>query len=355
MKSYQNLVFSVFTTCILCIAHFSSEGQVSLPGTKVTYLESKIVDQRYELHISLPRGYETSEVEFDVVYILDSQWDFPLIYSIYGQQYYDGFLPPLILVGITWGGEGDDPNVLRVRDFTPTPENGVGGGAASFLEFIKSELHPFLESNYKVSQNKTLIGSSLGGLFTIYAAFNSGDFFSNYIPTSPALTWGENALITLEKDFNNNGNNLSGNLYSVIGGLEPEVPLYTAFMEVLEDHYPDLNIDWKVLEGMGHSGCKAEGNTRGLQFAYQRPDNRLPPQIMDKLTGEYESGKTKVRIAISRNQLFYLTDYGVQYELKASSKNEFYVPGLFFNLHFNDKGFVLERFWGTETFNKQNQ
>src|SRR5690606_31076537 len=105
---------------------------------------------------------------------LDSQWDFPLLSSIYGQQYYDGFIPEVIIVGITWGGANPNYDQLRARDLTPpnAVQGVMYGNAANFLGFIKNELTPFVESTFRVKKNdRTLVGSSFGGLFTLYALF----------------------------------------------------------------------------------------------------------------------------------------------------------------------------------------
>src|SRR5690606_12970502 len=122
------------------------------------------------LHIQLPSGYENSTKKYPVVYLMDSQWDFPLVSAIYGEQYFDGFIPELILVGVTWG-KGE---TLRARDDTPTSVAGetTTGGADKFLDFMKEELFPFVESNYRADpEHRSLMGCSLGGLFTLYTLF----------------------------------------------------------------------------------------------------------------------------------------------------------------------------------------
>src|SRR5438270_578199 len=83
------------TLCILVSLHLSilalAQKQfptVDLPGTQVRKITSAIVaGQEYELDISLPAGYNTNK-KYPVLYVMDSQWDFPLVRSIYGQQYY---------------------------------------------------------------------------------------------------------------------------------------------------------------------------------------------------------------------------------------------------------------------------
>jgi len=60
----------------------------------------------------------------------------------------DGFVPPMIVVAITWGGSNPNFDDLRFKDLTPThserfPQSGNG---PKFLAFLKKELIPFIES-----------------------------------------------------------------------------------------------------------------------------------------------------------------------------------------------------------------
>jgi predicted alpha/beta superfamily hydrolase len=49
-------------------------------------------------------------------------------------------------------------------------------------------LIPFIESKYRAAKNdRTLMGSSYGGLFTLYAMFHETALFQRYVLTSPAL------------------------------------------------------------------------------------------------------------------------------------------------------------------------
>src|SRR4051794_7255427 len=115
MKKFL-IVISVF----IC-AEISLGQEVKISGSQTRKLTSSIVTgQEYELQIMLPANYSSTNKLYPVVYLMDSQWDFPLLTALYGQQYYDGFLPPMIIVGVTWGGTNPKPDSLRARDYTPT-------------------------------------------------------------------------------------------------------------------------------------------------------------------------------------------------------------------------------------------
>lgn len=268
------LTFFMFVSSITVIAADAAGPEVQIPGTETRTVYSEIVGQEYRLQISLPPGYRDSDQRFPVVYLLDSQWDFPLIHAILGEQNYDGMVPGVVLVGVTWGGEKPDPDVLRLRDFTPTDEsgNGDGGGAAKFLSFFERELIPFVDRHYQTSENRTLMGSSLGGLFTLYTLFNRPDLFSNYIPTSPATPWDNGSLFNFEEGFSERSARSPSRMFIAVSELEELLPPVMSLVEHFrKTKYPGLTWASHVVEGARHSGVKAEGNTRGLQYVFKSP------------------------------------------------------------------------------------
>src|SRR6185437_4289634 len=229
MKKLLLIAFTMFISEIM----IGQSTEVTIPGSQTKTFSSSIVNgQEYVLQISLPAGYATSSKKYPVVYLMDSQWDFPLLTALYGQQYYDGFVPELIIVGITWGGEHPNPDSLRARDYTPTNEKRLpqSGGADKFLSVIKDEIFPLIEKEYRVDTNdKTLIGCSLGGLFTMYTLFTHPEMFNRYIAASPAFSWDNNVLRTYEKQYFQRSKNPQGKLFMCVGGVELAVPEYEKF------------------------------------------------------------------------------------------------------------------------------
>ena len=123
-KSPTCLLIVLFVLAIHCDIHGQSDTippRVEIPNTQLLKFPSTLVGQEYRLYINLPGNYlrDTGKT-YPVVYLLDGQYDFPFMTGVYGGQYYDGFLPEFIIVGITWGGKDPDAGSLRVRDFTPT-------------------------------------------------------------------------------------------------------------------------------------------------------------------------------------------------------------------------------------------
>lgn len=321
--------------------------EVTIPGSHIRYITSSIVaGQEYELQILLPAAYETSTKKYPVVYVMDSQWDFPLVKCIYGQQYYDGFIPEIIVVGVTWGGG----KVLRTRDYTP-PITGVQsveiGGADKFLDFMKSELFPFIETNYRAeSDNRTLMGCSLGGLFTLYTLFTHTDMFTGYAAASPSLGWDNGVLSKLEETFSKKQLTKPVRVYTTVGDVEGGRTQFEKFAETMKSrNNRQVHVQTRVLENTGHSGTKSETYSRGLQFIFERNQLKLSDAVLNKYVGTYQFGKNNEKIQV-KNENGRLTVHVSQQviPLFAQSENHFYATSSFLNIYFKEDKNVVDGF-----------
>lgn len=350
------LALALFLAPVFGIAQFP---RVDMPGTEVRKITSSIVaGQEYELHIMFPGGYTNSQKKYPVVYLMDSQWDFPLVKSIYGEQYYDGFIPEMIIVGVTWGGRNPNHDSLRARDYTPTKEARLpqSGGAKEFLAFMKKELFPFIESNYKADKNeRVLMGCSLGGLFTLFALFTEPELFKGYVAASPAIGWDRYVINSYEKKYFETHSSAPARLYLTEGDVEPGVPLYNTFIKTLSSrNYQPVKIRSKILENTGHSGTKNETYARGLQFVYERPSLSLNNDQLTKYAGSYKAsngGTVELKAEDGRLNFYFSPQY--KYLLHAETETKFYSTAEFFNLEFINNGFVLKRYGSSQEYRRE--
>jgi predicted alpha/beta superfamily hydrolase len=341
------LWISVSPTVAYSQVEKSSPPEVEIPGTQLLHITSSIMGQEYALYVNLPRYYEDTTRVFPVVYLLDAQWDFPLLNAVFGEQYYDGFVPEFITVGITWGGENPNYDSLRAGDLTPTniqqvPQSGKG---AKFLSFIKEELVPFIDSTYRTKKNdRTLMGCSLGGLFTLYAMFQETELFNRYVLTSPALGWDNEVIDTYEKSYADQNSELPVRLFMAVGGYEPGVPSFQKFVEHLRArNFKGLDLETRVIQGTGHSGSKAEGFARGLQAVFSKPSVEISPDILKQYVGTYRFGSgPSIKISMEDGQLSLHPSENSTLMLHAESEKDFYVKGVYLFIHFkkNDSGQV---------------
>lgn len=177
----------------------SKEIDEDLETIPSTTLFSKSVKDSFCVFVKLPENYNTKKRKrFKTVYILDGNAYVDVIADEIKKQKKD-----LILVGIGYKN-AYLMDSLRNRDYTfpeAMPEDSfkTSGGAKKFLSFITSELIPYIDRTYKTdASNRTLMGHSLGGFFTLFAmeqlCISNNSPFTQYVAASPSVQYGNNYL-----------------------------------------------------------------------------------------------------------------------------------------------------------------
>jgi predicted alpha/beta superfamily hydrolase len=159
---------------------------------------SNILNEDRVINISLPEGYEKSTKKYPVLYMLDAQWNFNHTAQNLGWLSNSDIksIPQTIVVGLVTGGD------RREHDLTPTPGNGhKGGGADSLYRFIKEELIPFVEKNYRTYNYRILGGVSFGGLFVMNAFVKDPLYFNGYLSLSPSMWWDNNLMLNKTQEL----------------------------------------------------------------------------------------------------------------------------------------------------------
>jgi uncharacterized protein len=250
-----------------------------IENTEIRALDPGPDGRAYQLYVALPSSYaERGDKHYPVLYLCDGYWDFALVNAFYGNLFYDKVIPEYILVGFGYQGKKPDYDRLRRWDYTPVPDTrpdgdaGVSGHAADFLATVEHEIIPFVEREYRVdSSYRVLAGSSLGGLFTLYAALAKPGLFQAYIAPSPAVVWAGDWLFGYEEAFAKSGQHLRGRLFMTGAGNE-----WPSFLDGIRRFdarlrgraHPDLVYEFRVIDGERHAGTKAESYNRGVRFAF---------------------------------------------------------------------------------------
>ena len=95
-----------------------------------------------------------------------------------------GELPELIVVSVH--------STVRVRDFTQTdwPQAWIGGGgAANFTRFLRTELVPRVERDYRAAPFRILAGHSASGQYVLHQLATEPAGFQAYLAMAPSLDW----------------------------------------------------------------------------------------------------------------------------------------------------------------------
>lgn len=142
-------------------------------------VHSEMLNEDRFLNIYLPDDYD-KDTKYPVIYLLDGSADEDFIHIV-GIVQYNTFpwvdrVPKSIVVGIA--------NTNRKRNFTSLSSRDAdkkmipdNGGSEKFISFIEKELQPYIDTKYKTSDSKTIIGQSLGGLLATEILFTKPQLF----------------------------------------------------------------------------------------------------------------------------------------------------------------------------------
>ncbi len=173
----------------------ASAGTPITIGTSRTVASRALGEQR-AINVVLPPGYAKATAKrYPVIYLIDGGVDQDLLHvagvvqlgSIWGR------MGEAILVGIETKdrrrelvGKTSDPELLKKY---PT-----AGSSAAFRSFLRDEVKPLVEREYRTSGKGVVIGESLAGLFIIETFMAEPALFDGYAAIDPSLWWDKEAL-----------------------------------------------------------------------------------------------------------------------------------------------------------------
>ncbi len=254
---------------------------VSLPNTAQVTFSPKAMEHEVRVAIRVPESYANGDSEYPVIYAPDGDITFGLYSDVasilnLGAAMPESTheIPEIIIVSIGYVG-ADTTEVMRLRaiDLTPSPMkmNPGSGEASKFLEFLADELIPYVNANFRTkADDRTLIGHSLGGLFTMYALFERPALFQRYVATSPSLWWDRRWMVTRESEYAEQHKALRAKVYIAAAQDEPLIyRTYTEMKGVLESRqYEGLELTAEVIQDETHSSVWPAAATRGLKAVF---------------------------------------------------------------------------------------
>lgn len=261
----------------------------SIPATEVRTFRSLAVDQEYLISIALPFHYhEHPEKAYPVIYVLDANLFFGMVVEMVRAMNvrvpFCNELPDAIIVGIGYPANGSLAEIhaqvmhLRMRDLTtvrdegaekfiqehfPVPHSATSGGATGFLQFIRQELVPLIESEYRADvADRTLLGHSWGGLFALYALFHQPDLFQRYVVVSPDLPF------DYEQKYAEQHDSLPVRMYLASGESELDkdgLSSFNSFISTLEGRrYAGFMLTRQIIANCTHCAVVAPAFQAGL-------------------------------------------------------------------------------------------
>jgi uncharacterized protein len=157
---------------------------------------SRSIGEARLINVYTPRAYRGTASRFPVLYMPDGgiAEDFPHVVNTVDSLIGLGAIRPVIIVGI--------PNTERRRDLTgPTrvaSDSAIAphvGGSAAFRRFIREELIPTVNTRYRATDERSIVGESLAGLFIVETFLTEPAMFKHYVALDPSLWWNHSALL----------------------------------------------------------------------------------------------------------------------------------------------------------------
>ena len=170
----------------------------------LTGVDSPQLDNRRDLLVYLPPSHGTGKRRYPVIYLHDGQNLFDAQTSFAGEWRVDETMEGLsregieaIVVGIPNSGEE------RLDEYSPFIDPTSGGRGDLYLSFIIETVKPLVDASFRTLTGRThtgIMGSSMGGLISLYAYFRHPEVFGFAGAMSPAFWFAKGAIYdTIQK------------------------------------------------------------------------------------------------------------------------------------------------------------
>ncbi|MGB8779878.1 MAG: alpha/beta hydrolase-fold protein [Candidatus Bathyarchaeia archaeon] len=265
---------------------------VTIRDSELRFLKSRLLGKEYKIQVALPAGYAESKETYPVLYLLDADNCFGDItetvrfLAAVGKTF-SMEVPDMIVVGIGYPLDFAKPSEYytrwgsaRSKDLTPTKVEPnalwpLSGGASDFMAFIRDDLKPLINSNYRANpEDNTILGVSFGGLFALYVLFHRPDTFNRYIVLSPSLWWDKKVTFDYEREYANEHTELPARLFLSIGSLEKNDSQdhLREFVQILKKrNYKGLEWASHICEGENHITAFYAAKCRAILLVFSSP------------------------------------------------------------------------------------
>lgn len=292
----------------------ATAGEPIEVGERVT-LVSEILGEERTVFVSVPDGAD-DEAKAPVLVLTDAETQFEHTRATVRFLARNRLIPDMIVVGIT--------NTDRTRDLTPSRadmRNAEGelvglptsGGADRFLDFIETELLPFVEAEYPALPYRIFAGHSFGGLLAIHAFTTRPGLFQAAIAVSGPVLWDDRLVLREARDYFE-GANAGGRALFISVGDEPG-QMMTGFAELqdLLESVDDDGFRWtsRVFPDDDHGSLVLRSHERGLRFIFdgwkmpEDPATGWPAGTLEDAERHYSrlSRRLGVQVAIPETTL----------------------------------------------------
>jgi predicted alpha/beta superfamily hydrolase len=252
-----------------------------------------LVEER-EFYIHLPSDYDTSTDNYPILLVTDGDAQIFHLSGIVQFLAREDVIPDCILVAV--------PHYDRESDLLPSRN------AEGFTNFLKYELVPYLEQNYRTHPFKVIMGHSYGGLYVTHTLLEHSDFFNGFIAADPSLWWNGRSMENQARDLFTQITSFDKAYYfdqsriSQMGGVE--------FSAMLEQSAPS-DFRWMFLRMSDetHGSIVHQSYYFGLEWVFHNwPDDVVAISPQNRLIDEDETLTVTMRYPNPSAVIRYTTD-----------------------------------------------
>lgn len=261
--------FKLITLFLFLLSNIFSQNADDIVIAKKIKIQSTVLGEERSIFVSTPSGYDQSTSAYPVMYVLDgSENSIHFISGLISNLSERTLCPKMIIVAIT--------NTDRFRDMTPTPydrdPNRASGEADKFLQFIETELFPFIEKEYRTLPFRLFKGHSASGMCVTHAFLSHNHMFNAYIGISPSMWWDSNLFSKTANEKLGAMNLKHKHFYFSTGSKETAHNIEGAqsFFEVLTKKNP-IDLKWKFdhIQNEDHMSQGTIAMYNALRFIYK--------------------------------------------------------------------------------------
>ena len=159
-----------------------SHPRISLPDTQLRPIRSVVMGDDYVLHVGLPPSYPVdSDKKYPVLYFVDANTGSAMTIQTYRTLAMLQEAPDMILVGIGYPTES-------IQEWADRRSRELVAAARGrdLTQALLEEIIPFMETEYRVLDERAYAGYSRGALFGLYVMLHATDAFGTYVLGAPA-------------------------------------------------------------------------------------------------------------------------------------------------------------------------
>jgi len=279
----------ILTSSFTFMFHYQTKILTSNPNKEQNVpglFYSHNVDDNYIIYVALPSNYNPGDSKrYPVIYLLDGDWYFDGshwriskggVKGIISRFAETGEMPEAILVAIGYPNKN-----YRERDYLYPADpwfNPQSGGGLKFYSFIKDELIPKVDAEYKTNTTygRTIMGHSHGAYFSLFSLIkselNNTSLFKNLLLVSSTVFYYKEYLLNQEDAlFEKTNGTLAINIRISVG--ENELSILVQSYErlksrLLDRNYTGMHFDYQLYEDKHHRSVVEPSFNDGLRWLF---------------------------------------------------------------------------------------